>query len=72
MDTLKSHPAEPLLLSKEPTVQELTYLEAICIPLVRKTALRTELVCPSKVLMQLQFPMAHNLTVLSPEAVTTH
>ena len=41
-------------------------------PLVRKMALRTELVWPSKVLMQLKSPMAQSLTVLSPDAVRTH
>ena len=49
-----------------------THLDAICIPLLMKMAFRTDMVCPSNVLIQLQSLMAHNLRVVSPEAVSTH
>ena len=49
-----------------------THLEAICMPLVMKTALRTDIVCPSKVLRQLQSLTAQSFRVVSAEAVRTH
>lgn len=49
-----------------------THLDAICIPLVIKMALSTELVWPSNVFTQLKSAMAHSLMVESPLAVATH
>ena len=53
-------------------VDLLSYLDAICIPLVRKMAFSTDIVCPSKVLIQLQSLTAHSFRVVSPDAVRTH
>ena len=49
-----------------------THLEAICMPLVMKTALRTDIVCPSNVFRQLQSLTAQSFRVVSAEAVRTH
>ena len=55
-----------------PQTELAPHLDAICIPLLMKMAFRTDMVCPSNVLIQLQSLMAHNLRVVSPEAVSTH